>query len=138
MANYKKESALLAYNEDIEKAGVRDWVTSHTSFMKPLHRYRGYLVMQEGSISFSGEEKDTITPHLLTIPIGNITDVHHGFDDTYRRSDDRAIGFLRPLRITFRENGSHKIIYLWVGFRRLLRTSKNHQWFEMLTSMMDR
>jgi hypothetical protein len=138
MANYKKESALLAYKEDIEKAGVRDWVTSHTSFLKPLHKYRGYVVMQENSISFSGEEKDTNAPHLLTIPIGNITDVHHGFDDTYRRSDDRGIGLLNPLRITFKENTSKKIIYLWIGFRRLLRTSKNHQWFETLTSMIEK
>ena len=83
MVSYKKESALLGYKADIERAGVKDWITSHTSFMKPLHKYKGHILMQEGSISFSGEEKDTNIPHLLTIPTGNIIDVHYGFDDTY-------------------------------------------------------
>jgi hypothetical protein len=138
MVSYKKESALLAYKEDIEKAGVKDWITSHTSGMKPLHKYRGHVVIQEDSISFSGEEKDTNTPHLLTLPIQDIIDVHYRFDNTYKRSMDRGIGFIKPLRITFKEKDSQKTNYLWIGFKRLQRTSNNHKWFETLVSMINK
>jgi len=132
----KKETALLAYGEDIERAGVKDWIASHTSFMLPLHKYRGEITLLEDSIFFRGEDKDTGQPHVLALPLKNVLDLHYGFDDAYRRTGDRGLGlFTSPLRIRFKEGSSQKTIYLWIGFRRLSRTSDNREWFESLSNL---
>ncbi len=130
-----REKALLAYKEDIEKIGIGDWMAAHTSFMLPLHKYTGEIILHEDSIFFRGEDKDTKEKHVLAFPLESIKEVHYGFDDTYRRHDDRGLGlFSKPLRITFREGMSEKTIYLWIGFSRVARTSSNRRWYEYLIS----
>ena len=37
----KWENTLMAYEEDIKNRSFWDWIKAHTSFMKPLHRYKG-------------------------------------------------------------------------------------------------
>jgi len=37
----KWENTLMAYEEDIKSRSFWDWIKAHTSFMKPLHRYKG-------------------------------------------------------------------------------------------------
>ena len=39
----KWENTLMAYEKDIKSRGFWDGVKAHTSFMKPLHRYEGFL-----------------------------------------------------------------------------------------------
>ena len=36
----KWENTLMAYEEDIKSRSFWDWIKAHTSFMKPLHRYK--------------------------------------------------------------------------------------------------
>ena len=134
-----REKALMAYKEDIENKSLADWMAAHTSFMLPLHRYRGEIILHRDSIFFRGEDKTTGKTHVLAFPISSINDIHHGFDDTYRRNDDRGLGiFSKPLRITFRENNQQKTIYLWIGFNRVTRTSSNRKWFEAISRLMRR
>ncbi len=54
----KWENTLMAYEEDIKSRGFWDWVKAHTStsFMKPLHRYEGFLELNEGKITFTGKD----------------------------------------------------------------------------------
>ena len=33
-------NTLMAYEEDIKSRSFWDWIKAHTSFMKPLHRYK--------------------------------------------------------------------------------------------------
>jgi len=132
----EKESALLAYREDFKNIGIKDWVVAHTSFMLPFHQYKGEIIRYSDSIFFRGKDKDTKEPHVLAFPLRNIVELHYGFDDTYRRIDDRSLGlFTEPLRMTFREGNSQKTIYLWIGFNRLTRTSTNRKWFENLSAL---
>jgi len=51
--------SLLAFKADIEHKGLIDWLAAHTSFMQPLHRYTGTLVVDPESVSFSGEDEKT-------------------------------------------------------------------------------
>lgn len=51
----KWKNTLMAYEEDIKSRDFWDWVKAHTSFMKPLHRYEGFLDLNEGKITFTGK-----------------------------------------------------------------------------------
>ena len=131
-----REKALLAYKEDIENKSLADWFSAHTSFMLPLHRYRGEIILHKDSIFFSGEDKTTKKKHVLAFPLNSISDIHYGFDETYQRNDDRGLGlFSKPLRITFEENNQQKTVYLWIGFNRITRTSNNRKWFEIINEL---
>lgn len=40
--------SLLAFKAAIKHKGLLDWLEAHTSFMRPLHRYVGTLVVDSG------------------------------------------------------------------------------------------
>lgn len=48
--------------------------------MKPLHRYDGVLEMTEQKLEFTGRDVKEKKEFKLEIEIGNITDIHFGFD----------------------------------------------------------
>ena len=126
--------SLLAFKADIEHKGLIDWLAAHTSFLRPLHRYVGKLVVDKKSISFSGEDGKTESPFNLTIPRTDITGLHLGFDSIFRRIDDRALGLFHfvPLRIDFTQNRKDESIYVFANYSRLLRQSDNDQLYAEL------
>jgi hypothetical protein len=128
------EDSLLAYKADIEHKGLIDWLEAHTSFMRPLYRYVGTLVVDMHSLSFSGEDKKNESHFDLTIPRSDITGLHLGFDSVFKRIDDRALGFFHfvPLRIDFTQNGKDESIYVFANYSRLLRQSDNDQVYQQL------
>ena len=131
-----RDKALLAYKEDIENKTLTEWLSAHTSFMLPLHRYKGEIILHKDSIFFRGEDKTTGNKHALAFSLSNINEIHYGFDDIYRRNDDRGLGLLsKPLRISYKENNQQKTIYLWIGFNRITRTSNNRRWFEIINEL---
>ena len=126
--------SLLAFKADIEHKGLIDWLEAHTSFMRPLHRYVGVLVVDPESVSFSGEDGKTGSQFNLTIPRTDITGLHLGFDNIFKRIDDRALGLFHfvPLRIDFTQNRKEESIYIFANYSRLLRQSDNRQVYEEL------
>ncbi len=52
----KWENTLMAYEEDIKSRGFWDCVKAYTSFMKPLHRYEGFLELSKGKIIHTGKD----------------------------------------------------------------------------------
>jgi hypothetical protein len=126
--------SLLAFKADIEHKGLIDWLEAHTSFLRPLHRYVGVLVVAPESISFSGEDGKTGSRFNLTIPRTDITGLHLGFDNIFKRIDDRALGLFHfvPLRIDFIQSRKDQSIYVFANYSRLLRQSDNRQVYEEL------
>ena len=126
--------SLLAFKADIEHKGLIDWLEAHTSFMRPLHRYAGTLVVDAGSFSFSGADKKDGSPFSLTIPRSDIKRLYLGFDSVFKRIDDRALGIFHfvPLRIDYTQNGRDERIYIFANYSRLLRQSDNDKVYEEL------
>jgi hypothetical protein len=126
--------SLLAFKADIEHKGLIDWLEAHTSFMRPLHRYVGTLLVNPGSVSFSGEDSKAGSRFSLTIPRSDITGLHLGYDSIFRRIDDRSLGIFHfvPLRIDFIQNKRDESIYIFANYSRLLRQSDNRKVYEEL------
>ena len=122
----KQSELLLSYKEDILKMGAGDWLSSHISFMLPIHKYKG-------TISLSDQE--------LTISYGNgnikitkdqVIDINYGFDEVFHPGRDRSRGLsFKPLRISLSDG---KTLYLITDFNRLTRGSANRSWFEILSN----
>ena len=70
----KWENTLMAYEEDIKSRGFRDWIKAHTSFMRPLHRYKGVLELDEQKMIFTGKDVKVDKNFNLEIATGDITD----------------------------------------------------------------
>jgi hypothetical protein len=126
--------SLLAYKDDIEHKGLIDWLEAHTSFMRPLHRFVGSLIVDASSLSFSGEDKKDGSPFSQTIPRSDIKRLYLGFDSVFKRIDDRALGIFHfvPLRIDFTQNGRDESIYVFANYSRLLRQSDNDKVYHEL------
>ncbi|MFQ5761586.1 MAG: hypothetical protein ACE5PO_01000 [Candidatus Bathyarchaeia archaeon] len=135
----RMDHALIAFQENLESISPKEWLVAHTSFMLPLHKYRGEAYLLEDRLLFKGYHKDTHKPYALTIPFSSIIEVYQGFDDVYKRRSDRGLGLQSaPLRITYHENNIQRRLYAWIGFKRLSRTSKNRAWSNALTETLRR
>ncbi|MFC1754149.1 hypothetical protein ACFL96_12305 [Thermoproteota archaeon] len=133
----KNISALMAFEEDIRNRGFMDWLIAHTSFFKPLHRYEGILLLMNDKLVFEGIDKKKKQKYQLQISKTDVISIFHGFDDIFKRGEDRALGLsFKPLRINFRQNGSCTAIYLIIEFRRALRTSKNKECYNELSQWL--
>ncbi len=136
----KWENTLMAYEEDIKARHLWDWVKAHTSFMKPLHRYKGLLELSERNITFSGKELKENKDFGLKIVTGNIIDIHFGFDDVFTGWEDRAAPWNKPLRLRYKSKEGKKTIYLFVNFHHKygMRTSDNKVVYENLKAILER
>lgn len=133
----KNTSTLMAFEEDIRNRGLLDWIVAHTSFFEPLHRYKGEISLLNDTLVFKGKDKKKKQEYQLQIDKKNIIDIFLGFDNIFRRSEDRALGLsFKPLRINFVKNGSPTSIYLIIKFRRGLRTSKNKECYTELSQWL--
>ncbi len=134
----KRANTLMAFEEDIQKRGLIDWLVAHTSFAKPLHRYEGELTLWNDRIFFEGKDKKTKQRYTLEISKKQVENIFHGFDNIFRRGEDRALGIsFQPLRIKFKKKDSIVALYLIIEYRRALRTSKNKEWFTELNRWLD-
>lgn len=129
----KKDKAIWAYGEEVKNRGILDWLKAHTSFMKPIHRYEGDIEVKEDSIELK-DDKD----FYLGISREDVLNLNHGFDDVFRRGEDRSLGStLKPLMIEFDESGEKRGIYLFVNYSRFPRISDNGEWFEYLSDWLN-
>lgn len=129
----KKGKVLMAYKEDIKHRSFLDWMKAHTSFAKPLHRYEGNLTLSDEKIMFDGKDTKTKNHTAIEINKTEVTNLYLGFDDVFRRGEDRSLGIgFQPLRIIFSKDEKERTLYLIIDFNRLLRTTKNQEWYEEL------
>ena len=118
----KGVQSLWLLKEEIGQKDFTDWFAAHTSFMLPIHRYKGELHMFDDALVFHGKNAKTGATNIVSVPFESITEVHLGFDDAYRRRETRG-GFENetPLRIDFRDGNSVKTLYCFIEFSRILR-----------------
>jgi len=134
----KQGKALMAYEDDIKKRNIMDWIKAHTSFARPLHRYDGELELWDEKIVFRGKDTKTKDNYSLDVGRKEITDVHLGFDDVFKRMEDRSVGIsFLPLRIRFSKGGYEQCMYLIMDFRRASRRTTNKEWYELIQKWMD-
>src|SRR5688500_8631619 len=130
----KKDSALLAYKEDLEERGFLDWIKVHLTYEKPVHRYEGNLILYPNKLIFSGVDIQTEKEYFIEIAKEDVEKVQLGFDDIYQVREDRLMGDgFQPLRLDFINNGIHTTAYMIIEFDRAERRAyKNNDWFDEL------
>eukprot|EP01116_Phalansterium_solitarium_P024455 TRINITY_DN8980_c0_g1_i1.p1 TRINITY_DN8980_c0_g1~~TRINITY_DN8980_c0_g1_i1.p1 ORF type:complete len:151 (-),score=7.24 TRINITY_DN8980_c0_g1_i1:126-578(-) len=139
-----KHSAVWSFKTDVENRSFGDWFEAHTSFCLPLHHYEGSIQFDGRHLVLEGHHKSDATKTVrLVLGPTEVRDVFYGFDDTFRRREDRGLGLgFRPLRITYTVKGSDapspSIIYVAVDFSRALRTTRNSEWSELLNKWIKR
>jgi hypothetical protein len=129
--------SLLAFKEDIEHRGLLDWLEAHTSFMRPLHRYSGTLEINHKNFLFRGTDEKAGNSFDLMIKISEITGIHLGYDNTFKRIEDRSLGIFHfvPLRIDFIVEGKEENIYVFANYSSLIRHSDNQKLFDELNTV---
>ena len=134
------ENTLLAYADDIRARTWVDWLKAHTSFMKPLHRYRGSLELRDPALRFHGEDLKEGRHFQLVVPLSAIRGLHLGFDDVFRRTEDRQLGLFgfQPLRITHEDANELRTLYIFAHFHHRLgvRASDNRELYRELVSRL--
>jgi hypothetical protein len=82
---------------------------------------------------FDGKDIKTKNDCAIEINKIDVTDIYLGFDDVFKRGEDRSLGIsFQPLRIVFSKDEKEYILYLIIDFNRLLRATKNKEWYEEL------
>lgn len=124
-------SVLWAFEDDILSRNWLDWLTAHTSFLKPLHRYEGVMTIYPNKLIFLGVDKRTHKKVSIDIYKYQIGQLYLGFDETFNAMETRGLG-LRwlPLRVTFTQDNSEKILYIITNYN--LGRSDNQDYFEFL------
>ena len=122
----------MAYEENIKSRNFWDWIKAHTSFMKPLHKYKRVLELYEQKMTFTGKDVKVDKDFNLEIATGDITDIHLGFDDVFAGWEDGAAPWNKPLRVRYKSKEGEKTIYLFVNFHHKygFRTSSNKEAYE--------
>jgi hypothetical protein len=130
----RKDSALLAYREDLEERGFMDWIKVHITYEKPVHRYEGTLTLYPNKLIFSGVDIQTEKEYFQEIGKEDVQDIQLGFDEIYRVREDRLLGDgFQPLRLDFIDNGKLITAYFIIEFDRVeRRTYKNSDWYDEL------
>jgi bifunctional DNA-binding transcriptional regulator/antitoxin component of YhaV-PrlF toxin-antitoxin module len=109
--------AVWGFQEDILelRKNLGKNVIAHTSqpLGKPLHKYKGKLSITRDNFILEGQEVNSKQEATFLFSLQEITDVYLGWDDTLRRfKDSRA--WIRPLRITFKNETEGKLLYVYV------------------------
>ena len=135
----KWDNSLMAFEEDIKNRSFIDWIKSHTSFMKPLHRYEGIFEVNDDTIEFLGEDVKEKKDYTFRIKTADIEDVKYGYDDVFTGWEDRAAPWNKPLKICFKSNNNKKCIYLFVSFHRkkVMRSSENEKVCHQIKSVIE-
>jgi len=133
----KWKNTLLAYENDINNRNLWEWVKAHTSFMKPLHRYDGVLIISKEKIIFTGEDKKDNKVFNFEISVADITDIYYGFDEVFSRWEDRAAPWNKPLRLKYNNGRGSNTIYLFANFHHKhgMRTSSNKEVYKNLIDL---
>lgn len=133
------EHSLLAFKRDIEHRGLLDWIEAHTSFMRPLHRFYGTLEINYENLLFRGTDEKAGSSFDLMIKRSEITGIHLGYDNTFKRIEDRSLGIFHfvPLRIDFMMEGKDESIYVFANYSSLIRHSDNQKLFDELNTIRD-
>jgi bifunctional DNA-binding transcriptional regulator/antitoxin component of YhaV-PrlF toxin-antitoxin module len=109
--------AVWGFQEDILelRKNLGKNVIAHTSqpLGKPLHKYKGKLSITRDNFILEGQEVNSKQEATFLFSLQEITDVYLGWDETLRRfKDSRA--WIRPLRITFKNETEGKLLYVYV------------------------
>ena len=127
-----KSKILFSFKEDILNRSTGDWITSHISFMLPLHKYQGEMTF-DGDRLVLNYSKSKSQSSRIEIKKHDLLEVFYGFDEVFHTGQDRSIGLtFKPLRITYDLDDGNQTIYLITDFNRFSRTSRNDAWNEIL------
>lgn len=132
----KGVKALWIFKEEIDQKDFGDWFAAHTSFMLPIHSYRGEVHLFDDALVLYGTHAKTSETEVAAVPFQDIRSVYVGFDEAYKRRETRG-GFNHeaPLRIEYKQGGAVKTIYVFMEFNRITRSNKNQEWRETLQRM---
>lgn len=123
--------AIWLFEEDVKTRSWWDWLTAHTSFLLPLHRYRGKLFIMDDHLELQGRDKRTKEEVMLYISKYSLEQVHLGFDEVFSLAETRGLGLSwQPLRIRYDASGETRTLYLIANYR--ISRSDNAKLFDFL------
>lgn len=130
----RKDSALMAYKEDLQERNFLDWIKVHLTYEKPVHRYEGSLTLYPNKLIFSGVDIQTEKEYFTEISKEDVKNLAFGFDDIYQVREDRLMGDgFKPIRLDFSDNGLVSTAYFIIEFDRVERRAyKNNDWYDEL------
>lgn len=136
----KLKNTLLSFEKDIQNRSFLDWLKAHTSFLKPLHRYKGVLILDKESFIFAGRDVKKDKDFNLEVSINEIIDIYLGFDDIFTGWEDRAYPWNKPLKIVY-NNKKQEVIYVFANFHYKwwgMRTSDNKKVFNKIKELINK
>jgi hypothetical protein len=126
--------------EQVQNHSWADWLAAHTSFLPPLHHYKGDIaITPQSGLLLEGTHKDTKENFRLLIEKKDLISCKVGFDETFKRRYDRQLGFeYQPLALTFKQNDKTETIYLSIDIsNKLWRSSKNDEWSTYIQGLIE-
>jgi len=140
-----RSNVLMIPEEDIEQllyewANVPGWIKAHVSAKCPAHRYEGELILDDGSLVFSGRDIREGKDFELEIPLDGITDVRVGFSEDLQASVDPAFGIGGPVpfAVRYQNNGRSQTLYFNTTSYNYPphRNINNLRWYETLCEIV--
>ncbi len=126
------DSILFSYKEDILDRGFWDWMKTYSSYLEPVHHYKGEIRLFDDLLEIEGLS----SKKERTLIIGlkeQLTSIALGFDETYTVMEDRFGGMLyKPLKINLMNGNKEICIYGLVGYNTLMRNCQNDKWNDIL------
>ena len=119
--------------EMAEFTSTQKIMASMTSFVPPLHRHEGNIVLTNSEIIIEGTRNDK---ENLTIRLSQLKQIYLGFDDLFPATSVKSRGLLwQPLRIEYYINDVEtQSIYLIIDFNGMFTHDKD--WYKTLTEML--
>ena len=126
------ENCYLIYEKDFEQQNWIDWIKNHISLAPPPHRFHGQLHLESNRLLFEGKDKYENEVCEFGIAKNSITQIYHGYDETFNKFQTRGFGLsYAPIRLQLESTASDpQNIYLVSNFNGV--TSANEQFFEIL------
>ena len=124
-----KGHVLWSYENEIAESGLKEEISALFSFVKPLHHHEGEILLTDASLIINGDID-------LNIPLGNLSQLYLGFDDSYKSTYVKNGGlFWQPLRVNYANDGITDIIYLVIDHT-IIGTANDKLWFDALKQIL--
>lgn len=123
---YFEGKTLWIHDHEIRQMYYHERVTvRHVSFVPPLSRHSGTIILTENNILLEGDESEVI-------PLASIEELYYGFDDLYTASSVKNFGmFWKPLRL---KTGYNNYIYLIINFNHFF--TANERFLKLLKELL--
>ncbi|WP_416444700.1 hypothetical protein ACH3O9_04180 [Leeuwenhoekiella sp. A16] len=122
------ENTYLIFKEDFKHRNWVDWIMSHIMLGPPPFRYKGALTFTPSGFRFKGYDMFTKDHSEFEINKRDITQLYHGYDNTFSRLQVKGNLSFAPIRVRLNTENEETDLYVVSEFNGM--TSANTELFE--------